>query len=64
MLKKLGDAGGDGNGAKKKRIGSGFSRFVNGVDSGRFSTRGEGVRMPEPVKIRKKEELCWFRQVL
>ena len=51
-------------GQKKKRRGSGFSRFVNGVDSGRFPTRGEGVRMPEPVKKRKKEELCWFRQVL
>ena len=51
-------------GRKKKRQGSGFSRFMNGVDSGRFPTRREGVRLPEPVKKRKKEELCWFRQVL
>ena len=42
----------------------GFSRFMNGDDSGRFPTRGEGVRVPKPVKKRKKEELCWFRQVL
>ena len=62
--KKLGDAGGEGNGAKKRRRGNGFSRFMNGDDSGRFPTRGEGVRVPGPVKKRKKEELCWFRQVL
>ena len=51
-------------GAKKGRRGSEFSRFMNGDDSGRFPTRGEGVRVPGPVKKRKKEELCWFRQVL
>ena len=51
-------------GRKKERRGSGFSRFMNGDDSGRFPTRGEGVRVPGPVKKRKKEELCWFRQVL
>ena len=51
-------------GAKKGRRGSGFSRFVNGNDSGRFPARGEGVRVPEPVKKRKKEELCRFRHVL
>ena len=61
---KLGDARGEGNGAKKGRRGSGFSRFMNGDDIGRFPTRGEGVRVPGPVKKRKKEELCWFRQVL
>ena len=44
--------------------GSGFFRFVNGNDSGRFPTRGEDVRVPGPVKKRKKEELCGFRQVL
>ena len=33
----------------------GFSRFVNGDDSGRFPTRGEGVRVPGTVKKRKKE---------
>ena len=33
-------------------------------DSGRFPTRGEGVRVPGPVIKRKKEELCWFKQVL
>ena len=63
-LKKLGNAGGEGNGAERGRRGSGFSRFMNGDDSGRFPTRGEGVRVPEPVKKRKKEELCWLRQVL
>ena len=63
-LKKLEDARDEGNGAKKGRRGSGFSRFMNGDDSGRFPTRGEGVRVPGPVKKRKKEELCWFRQVL
>ena len=63
-LKKLGDAGGEGNGAERGRRGSGFSRFVNGNDSGRFPTRGEGVRVPGPVKKRKKEELCRFGQVL
>ena len=63
-LKKLGDAGGEGNGAKTGRRGNEFSRFMNGDDSGRFPTRGEGVRVPGPVKRRKKEELCWFRQVL
>ena len=54
----------EGNRTKKGRRGSGFSRFTNGDDSGRFPTRGEGVRVPGPVKKRKKEELCWFRQVL
>ena len=63
-LKKLEDAGDEGNGSKKGRRGSGFSRFMNRDDSGRFPTRGEGVRVPGPVKKRKKEELCWFRQVL
>ena len=29
---------------------------MNGDDSGRFPTRGEGVRVPGPVKKRKKEE--------
>ena len=53
-----------GNGAERGRRGSGFSRFMNGDDSGRLPTRGEGVRVPGPVKKRKKEELCWFRQVL
>ena len=42
----------------------GEESFMNGNDSGRFPTRGEGVRVPGPVKKRKKEELCWFRQVL
>ena len=37
---------------------------MNGDDSGRFPTRGEGVGVLGPVKKRKKEELCWFRQVL
>ena len=49
---------------QRGRRGSGFSRFVNGNDSGRFPTRGEGVRVPGPVKKRKKEELCRFGQVL
>ena len=61
---KLGDTGGEGNGAERGQSGNGFSRFVNGNDSGRFQTRREGVRVPGPVKKRKKEELCWFRQVL
>ena len=34
---------------------------MNGDDSGRFPTRGEGVRVPGPVKKRKKEELCWVQ---
>ena len=42
----------------------GFLRFMNGNDSGRFPPRREGVRVPGPVKKRKKEELCRFRQVL
>ena len=37
---------------------------MNGDDSGRFPTKGEDVRVPGPVKKRKKEELYWFRQVL
>ena len=63
-LKKLGNARGERNGAERGRRGSGLSRFMNGDDSGRFPTRGEGVRVPGPVKKRKKEELCWFRQML
>ena len=51
-------------GRKKKRQETGFSKFMNGDDSGRFPTRREGVRVPGHVKKRKKEELCWFRQVL
>ena len=47
---KLGDAGDERNGAERGRRGSGFSRFMNGNDSGRFPTRGEGVRVPGPVK--------------
>ena len=61
---KLGNARGEGNGAERERRESGFTRFMNGDDSGRFPTRGEGVRVPGPVKKRKKEELCWLRQVL
>ena len=38
---KLGDAGGEGNGANKGRRGSGFSRFMNGDDSGRFQQEGK-----------------------
>ena len=36
---------------------------MNGDDSGRFSTRGEGVRVPGPVKKRKKEDKndCQYR---
>ena len=64
MLKKLGNARGERNGAERGRRGSGLSRFMNGDDSGRFPTRGEGVRVPGPVKKRKKEELCWLRQML
>ena len=63
-LKKLGDARGERNGAEGGQRGSGLSRFVNGDDSGRFPTRGEGVRGPGPAKKRKKEELCWLRQML
>ena len=37
---------------------------MNGDDSGRFPTRGEGVRVPEPVEKGKKKELCWLRQML
>ena len=51
-------------GGERERRGSGFSRFMNGNNGGRFPTRGEGVRVPGPVKKRKKEELCRFRQVL
>ena len=29
-----------------------------------FQQERKGVRVPGPVKKRKKEELCWFRQVL
>ena len=43
-----------GNGAKKGRRGSGFSRFMNGDDSGKFPTTGEGVRVPGPVKKEKE----------
>ena len=50
--------------AKKGRRGSGFSTFMNGDDSGGFPIKGEGVRVPGPVKKRKKEELCWFSQML
>ena len=53
-LKKLGDARGERNGAERRRTGSGFSRFVNGDDSGRFPTRGEGVRGPRPVEKEKE----------
>ena len=63
-LKKLGDARGERNGAEGGRRGNGFFRFVNGDDSGRFPTRGEGVRVPGPAEKRKKEELCWLRQML
>ena len=64
-LKKLGNARGEGNGAERGQRESGFSRFMNGDDSGRFLTREEGVRVPGPVKKRKKEELCWLlKQVL
>ena len=63
-LKKLGDARGERNGAERGRRGSRFSRFVNGDDSGRFPTRGEAARVSGPVKKRKKEELCWLRQML
>ena len=42
----------------------GFPGFLYGDDSGRFPTRGESVRGPEPVEKRKKEELCWLRQML
>ena len=62
-LKKLGDAGGERNGAERGRRGSGFSRFENGDDSARFPTRGEGVAVSGPVEKRKKE-LCWLRQML
>ena len=47
-----------------EKVGFPFSRFVNGDDSGRFPTRREGVRVPGPAKKRKKEELCWLRQML
>ena len=60
----LGDARRERNGAEKGRRGSGFSSLVNEDDSGRFPTRGEGVRVPGPVKKRKKEELRWLRQML
>ena len=63
-VKKLRDARGEGNGAEGVRRGSGFSSFVNGDDSSRFPTRGESMRGPEPVEKRKKEELCWLRQML
>ena len=63
-LKKLGNARGEGNGAERGWRGNGFSRFMNGDDSGRFPTRGEGVRLPGPVKKRKTEELCWLRQMV
>ena len=63
-LKKFGDARGERNGAERGRRGSGFSRFVNGDNSDRFPTRGEGGRVPEPVEKRKKEKLCWLRQIL
>ena len=49
---------------ERGRRGSGFSRFMNNDDSGRFPTRGEGVRVPGSVKKRKKEELCWLMQML
>ena len=52
-LKKLGDARGERNGAEGGRKGNGFSRFVNGVDSGRFPTRGECMRRSGPVERRK-----------
>ena len=37
---------------------------MNGDDDGRFPTRGESMRGPGPVEKRKKEELCWLRQML
>ena len=40
-LKKLGDAGGEGNGAKKGRRGSGFSTFMNGVIVVGFQQEGK-----------------------
>ena len=43
-LKKLGDARGERNGAEEGRRGSGFSRFVNGNDDGRFPTKRESMR--------------------
>ena len=38
---KLGDAGGEGNGAKKGRRGSGFSRFMNGMIVVGFQQEGK-----------------------
>ena len=64
MLKKLGNARGERNEAERGRRGSGLTRFMNGDDSGRFPTRGEGVTVPGPVKKRTKEKLCWLRQML
>ena len=63
-LKKLGDARGERNGAEGGWKGSGFFRFANGDDSGRFPTRGECMRRSGPVESRKKEELCWLGQML
>ena len=64
MLKKLGDARVERNGSERGWRKSDFSRFVNEDDSGRFPTRGEDVRVPGPVEKRKKEKLCWLRQML
>ena len=55
-LKKLWDARGERNWAEGGRRESGFSRFVNGDDGGRFPTRGESTQGPGPAEKKKKEE--------